>query len=78
MSAPLALSDLQLAKLRQAAAMLPVQMRSGLLQLVAGYLELEGDITDASFRRALAFALDNLPPCARRERVRVQMKPDRR
>jgi hypothetical protein len=36
-------------ELRHAAAALPVALRSGLLQLVAGYLQVDGDTTDASF-----------------------------
>ena len=57
----IALSDNQMRELRACAATLPVELRSGLLQLIAGYLKAEGGLTDASFQRALAFALDQLP-----------------
>jgi hypothetical protein len=62
MSRPLCLSDVQLGELRQAAASMPVELRSGLLQLVAGFLELEGNgASDAAFQRALRFAIEQLP-----------------
>ncbi len=56
------LSDQQLAELRLTAGSLPVELREDLLRLFAGFVELEGgEVTDGSFHRALAFALDTLP-----------------
>jgi len=59
---PLALSDEQLSELRLTASTLPVALRSDLLKLVAGFLAVEGDITDAAFHRALHFAPDAVSP----------------
>jgi hypothetical protein len=60
-SPPLRLSDDQLNDLRAAAVPLPVEQRAGFLRVIAGYLALEGgDLDDAAFRRALAFALVHL------------------
>jgi len=57
----LALTDNQLNELDLTAATLPVELRGGLLKLVAGYMHVEGDVASAaSFDRALRFAVDNL------------------
>jgi len=59
---PLALSDEQLAELRQAAAALPVLLRDDFLRLIAAHLELEGGwVGDAAFARAIRFAFNSLP-----------------
>jgi len=59
---PLALSDEQLAELRQAAAALPVLLRGDFLRLIAAHLELEGGwVDDAAFARAIRFAFNSLP-----------------
>ena len=61
-SRPPALSDAQLDELRQSASVLPVELRGALLELLAGYLELDdGELSDAAFTRALASAMDVLP-----------------
>jgi len=61
MSSPLAFTDAQLNELRLAAATVPPAQRSDLLKLIAGFLEFEGDFNDASFSRALNWALSALP-----------------
>jgi hypothetical protein len=58
---PIGLSNDQMKQLRQCAAALPVELRSGLLELVLGYLEVEGETGDAAFQRALSFAVAQLP-----------------
>jgi hypothetical protein len=58
----LRLSDDQLTQLRATASTLALERRHDLLRLIAGYLEFEGESTEAAFSRALAFALDTLPP----------------
>jgi hypothetical protein len=58
---PLALSNEQMRELRLAASSLPVHMRSGLLQLLAGTLQ--GRPNDAAFQQALSAALAALPAC---------------
>ena len=58
----LRLSDDQLTQLRATASTLALEQRHDLLRLIAGYLEFEGESTEAAFSRALAFALDTLPP----------------
>ncbi len=54
----LAFTDNQLAELRQAAAMLAPALRSEFLRMVVGFLEVEGAVTDAAVRRAIAFAVE--------------------
>jgi hypothetical protein len=57
----LALTDDQLSQLRSTAALLPVELRADLVRLVAGYMQLEGDLASAAaFNRALTFAVDHL------------------
>jgi hypothetical protein len=57
----LAFNDDQLTQLRSTAAMLPVELRTDLVRLVAGFMQVEGDLASgASFDRALRFAVDNL------------------
>ena len=57
----LSLSDDQLNQLRSTAATLPVELRADLVRLVAGFMQVEGDVASAaSFGRALAFAVDAL------------------
>jgi hypothetical protein len=60
----LALTDDQLAALKQSAAALPVQRRGDFLQLVAWHMEVEGETADAAFGRALVFARSALQPSA--------------
>jgi hypothetical protein len=50
----LALTDDQLNQLRSTAATLPPELRGDLLKLVAGFMQLEGETSDAAFARALA------------------------
>jgi hypothetical protein len=52
----LSLTDDQLGQLRATAATL----RNDLLKLIAGYMNVEGETTDAAFARAYSFALDAL------------------
>ena len=56
----LALNDQQLSELRATAATLPVELRTDFLKLIAGYMNVEGETTDAAFTRAYNFALDAL------------------
>jgi hypothetical protein len=58
---PIGLSNDQMNQLRQCAAALPVELRSGLLELVAGDLGGAGRVSDAAFQRALSFAVAQLP-----------------
>jgi hypothetical protein len=44
-----------------AAGGLPVELRADLLRLLVAFLELEGEVTDAGFHRALNFAVEQLP-----------------
>jgi hypothetical protein len=56
----LSLTNDQLNQLRSTAATLPVELRNDFLKLIAGYMNVEGETTDAAFTRAYNFALDAL------------------
>jgi hypothetical protein len=47
-------------ELRATAATLPVDVRNDFLKLIATYMNVEGESTDAAFARAYNFALDAL------------------
>jgi hypothetical protein len=70
MQTPIALSDAQMHELKSTAATLPVDRRGDLLKLVAGFMQVEGDLASAdAFTRALTFALDQLHPPNKRRGV---------
>jgi hypothetical protein len=50
----LSLTDDRLSQLRSTAATLPVELRNDFLKLIAGYMNVEGETTDAAFVRARA------------------------
>jgi hypothetical protein len=59
MRTPLSLTDDQMNQLRATAASLPLDQRTHLVKLVAGFIQLEGDAASAgTFSRALRFAVE--------------------
>jgi hypothetical protein len=54
-------NDDQLNQLRATAASLPLDQRTHLVRLVAGFMQVEGDLaSSATFARALRFAVDSV------------------